>query len=517
MGIVRRMGKGKPSRGLAAAGVRARLWRCAWWLVPAIIAVCMSAPKMWQGDWRVDMGLYAGVGYQSWVRVFDGDFSGLYALTEATDPSGEYAVPYFNKPPLPLLVHGLALHTTGLNLWGTRLPSVLVLVGCVVLTAQIARTLMGRRAALAAGLVAATSVPLTTEATVISLDLWQLMFILTCLSLVSADAVRGCPPGAARGRPWRTLAGGATIGLALLCKPLVALLSVPLIAGWLLAIGRGRLVTWLTAGVALGLALPLAFYLLAYGHWGRAFIDEHFGHQIIDRAEARLDNRRAGAGSPLFYVEYLLTRYWPWLITLAFSIWACVRRRLTGRAQHPVWLATILGVGWLAACSMFADKRPRYILPCYPVWAISSAAWMTWLAPLAMRRAWREAIRWAVPAALIAALAVSLLPITVHAPPGAPWAGAMAHVREAGDSVVVHAVGLSKYDRCRFLMNQGRWPAPLSTSRHELMPPPSAGVMLYDTDARWAPGQGEQVMYAAGDYIITRLTGPWQPVRRPDK
>lgn len=470
---------------------------------------------MWQGDWRVDMGLYAGVGYQSWVRLFDGDHTGLYALTEATDPSGTLAVPYLNKPPLPFLVHGLTLHATGLNLWGTRLPAVLALVGCVVLTAWIARTLAGRRTALCAGLVAATTMPLTSEATVISLDLWQLLFILLCLALVTRDAARADAPGATPPTDWRTLGGGAAIGLALLCKPLVALLAVPLIGAWLVVIGRARLLAWLGAGVALGLTLPMAFYLLAYDHWGRVFIDEHFGRQILDRAEAELDNRREGAASPLFYVWYMLRMYWPWLITLVLSAWAFARGLVGGRARRAVWLAVIFGFGWLIACSLFADKRPRYILPSYPVWAVASGVWLTACAPVWLGRVRRAFTRWAAPVAAVIAVAVSLLPVTLFKPAGAPWVGAMEAICAQPAADTVHAVGLSKYDRCRFLMYQGRWPSPLATASRELGAPPAAGLIFYNTNERWSPGPGEAAVYTGGDYLITRLSGPWQPVRAP--
>lgn len=467
-------------------------------------------PKCWQGDWAVDMGRYAAIGYQSWSRIFDGDLTAFYALTEATHPGGEPALPYYNKPPLPLLIHGLTLHAFGRTLWATRLPAIIAMAVCVGLLAWTARSLAGRRFGLLAGLIAATTIALVRHAAQISLDVWQLLFLALCIALTAA-AVARAPIDVRRARRCALLAGAA-IGLALLCKPLVGLMLIPLLAAWLAWIGRARLIAPLIAGSLAGLVLPAAWYALAYAHWGPVFFSEHFGRQIVERARGEMNNMNDGAESPIYYLHKLAHDFWPWAITTALGLVWLARRRLSGGVRRAALLALCVGVGWLVLCSMFADKRPRYVMPAVWVWSLASAAWITACAWPMVARARMWFVRWCAPVACFVAVAASLLPVTVYPAPSARWQSVI-DVIERGRLSPVYGAGLAMQDRCRYMLAVGAWPYPLNGDGGARIarPPPGAWV-LYDTRA-WRPGPGEPMLFASDRYALTCVIGPWHGAR----
>lgn len=523
--------------GPGAAAHRRRWWSHAWWWLPMLVALCTAVPAMWQGDWRVDTGRYAAVGYESWRRVFAGDLSGLYALREATGAGTNAgkstpSIPYYNKPPLPILVHGLALHGLGLNMTATRLPSVLVLLGLIGLTCVLARTLMGRRAALTAGLIAATTLPLVREARAISLDHWQGLFVLGSAVLV-ARGVTGDAGGAggsgAAGR--RALWGGAVLALGLLCKPLAALLAAPLLGAWVAWMGwtgrverarAARVLRGLGVGLLVGLVVPAAWYALAYAHGGQAFLDEHFGRQIGARAAGTLEGIDERAGSTWYYAVELIESYWPWMLTtlagavlLALGAWRRGGGEDGSRWARAAGLGVIVGGGWLVACSMFADKRPRYLTPVFPVWAVLSAAWVHGWGERAARitgRVRRVGVRWAGAVAVVAALGVSVAAsvggLRVHPPASARWqrviACAQALGAGEGGRVEGFSRGLRTADRCRAMLALGRWLTPLTDDRDRVLGRARPGsVVVYDVRSGWRPAGGEMVVLVSGEYVVT--------------
>ena len=136
------------------------------WLLPCVLLLSVTLPKLNQGDFRGDAGWYSAIGLQAWRT---GSLWTLY---------GEPGQPYFNKPPLAFWIHGLALHTLGPELWVARLPSILAATVCVLFTVAIVRHLAGRRAALLSGCVLALSLEFFRRTREISLDMWQAVFLL---------------------------------------------------------------------------------------------------------------------------------------------------------------------------------------------------------------------------------------------------------------------------------------------------------------------------------------------------
>jgi hypothetical protein len=181
---------------------------------------------------------------------------------------------YADQPPFtPLVSHAIAALDTGP--WLLRVPATLFAVGCVLLTALLARELGGSAKAQAwtAWGVASTScvlvlghVFLTSTA---DLTLWPAI----CLCVLKAEL---------RERPRWWLAAGALAGLATYNRLLVGVLVAGIAIGLLLVGPRRRLVSpYLLGGalVALLVALPNELYQVLNG-WpeadmGRALADNN--------------------------------------------------------------------------------------------------------------------------------------------------------------------------------------------------------------------------------------------------
>src|SRR5262245_57171343 len=110
------------------------------WL-PCFLLLCVTLPHLGQGDFRRDTGRYAAVGVYMWSW---GDL-----LAPHFGPNQ----PYFNKPPLPLWIHGLSLKILGVSLAAARLPSIAAAVGIVALTVLSVRRIGARSEAIASGII----------------------------------------------------------------------------------------------------------------------------------------------------------------------------------------------------------------------------------------------------------------------------------------------------------------------------------------------------------------------------
>ncbi|MCH9057519.1 MAG: glycosyltransferase family 39 protein [Planctomycetes bacterium] len=190
-----------------AATRRARRWaRLRPWLIPAVLLLCVTLPHLGDGDWqRGDSGWYTAIGVQAW-RTGE-----LWTLM------GEPGQPYFNKPPLVFWITGFVAWIFGPSAWAARLPTIAAAPGCVLATVGITRVFATRRTALTVGVVLALSVEFFRRTREVSLDLWQLVFLLLALWIAA---------GAVKDQRWRRLAlAGLPSGLALMCKPMVALLG----------------------------------------------------------------------------------------------------------------------------------------------------------------------------------------------------------------------------------------------------------------------------------------------------
>jgi 4-amino-4-deoxy-L-arabinose transferase-like glycosyltransferase len=221
---------------------------------------------------------------------------------------------YVDEPPMtPMLVRA-STALFGDSLWALRVPAILFAVATVMLVALLCRELGGNRLAqvlaafggagafpLIAGHVFLTATP--------DLAVWVLVVLFACRALL-------------RDEPRWWLAAGATVGIGLYNKQLVALLLIGLAVGLLIAGPRRPLVNrWLWAGVGLAIviALPTLIYQATNG-WPEL----HMANAI---------STDKGGDDRVMYVPFQLI--------------------LLGPPMVPIWIAGLVG--------LFRDPRWRPI------------------------------------------------------------------------------------------------------------------------------------------------------------
>jgi 4-amino-4-deoxy-L-arabinose transferase-like glycosyltransferase len=497
---------------------RVTRWRL--FVLPALVTLALALPHLGQGEFNVDTGWYSAVALQAWRDAASGHPGALWTLMGV---GGLDSIPYFNKPPLAFWIHGLVLWALGPTLVAARLPSVLAAALAVVTSTAIARRLAGPRVALCAGLVLATTPEFIRHARAFSLDSWLALFMLVALWMILRGTPRatGKPGFPARKRPispWAWYpAAGIPLGMALMTKPLVAILILPLVAAWLIVSARARLLPALLATLAVALAVALPWHLSMAALHNGAFTRQYVGHQIIDRAAGNLGDANIGATSPAYYLIHLAKAGWPWLITVALAFVALARSRRLSHRPGTASLALIWALGWLIALSLFADKRPRYLLPIYPAWAWLSAMWFVNIAPPRLARFRRAATRWAGPAAVAAGIVLAALPIQLSKPPNPQWEALFAHLRQNHITDVWQGA-FSGARAARLYLEFGQWPHPTRDDAGNLLAtPPVGAAIVYHARDGLRPGPNERTLFASGDLTLTRLeSAPWTPAPAPD-
>src|SRR5664280_3878878 len=132
--------------------------------LPCLLLLCCTLPHLDQGDFRRDTGRYAAVGLYMWT---DGHVGVPYLNPDT---------PYFNKPPLATIIHGLFLKIFHVHVAVARFPSVLAALGVVIMSVLTVSLIASRVEALVSGLVLATTYEFFRRTRAISLAFWQLFF-----------------------------------------------------------------------------------------------------------------------------------------------------------------------------------------------------------------------------------------------------------------------------------------------------------------------------------------------------
>lgn len=469
--------------------------------MPSLLLLAVTLPHLDQGDWqRTDSGRYAAIGLQAW------------GTGDLWTPQSEPGVPYFAKPPMVLWLHGLSLRVLGVGPLQARLPTVMAALGCVLMVVAITRRLAGPVPAVVAGSVLALTYEFFRRTREISLDMWQLLFMLAGLALIVRAAT--AETRTARATAVHMAAAGMCFGLALLCKPLVAFTAPLLAAGWLAWTGRWRLATWTAASVVAALAVAAPWHVSMWVAHGSAFLDQYFGREIAARAAGGLPDSEGGRVPPWFYVAGIARTYWPWL---ALAGVGAVR----GRGATGAWRLAALWFGaWLVLLTLFPDRRDRYALPLYTGLAI--LAGLAFAEPLAerVRRLLARILDRAVPVAAGLAVFVALLPIQVQRPPDPQWEELFTWLdtgRGGGPlpELWQGAFGLER--GARLYLRYGVWPRTTrdGMGRFIVDPasgPPAGALILYHARDGLARGPNETIQFATGDLCVTRLDTPgWTP------
>ncbi|MEO0482645.1 MAG: glycosyltransferase family 39 protein [Planctomycetota bacterium] len=471
--------------------MRARVW-----LLPTLTLLSVTLVKLGQGDFRSDTGWYAAIAEQA-VRT--GSLWTLYA-----DGSGASAQPYFNKPPLAFWIHGVVLRAGGISLEAARLPTVFAALGVVLATVGLVRTLSGPRVALVSGMTLALTYEFFRRTREISLDMWQLLFLMLAL-WAAAIAVK-------RGRWHWLVVAGAPIGLALMTKPLMGLVLAPILAAWLVWLGEARRLGWLAGGVAVAVLVALPWHASMIALHGETFVGQYFGVEIAGRVEQKLS---APDGQPAWFYQRLIAKsYWPWLPFAVLAVWSLVRGRGLSRERAGPALAVVWLLVWAVVLAVFPDRRPRYGLVLWP-----GLAWLVglWLAnrPWAFLRGGRWSWEVLTGCVVLAAAVVSATPVRVQRPPNPQWTALFDWIRsQRVESGELWQGGFSGIRGARVYVEFGWWPQTTRDRWGKMVEPPPAGVLLvYHADDQLGPGDNEAVVFESGKIFVTRLgTGGWSPV-----
>ncbi|MDD9878777.1 MAG: glycosyltransferase family 39 protein [Magnetovibrio sp.] len=328
---------------------------------------------------------------------------------------GHYLVPHLNgapyshKPPLLFWLMTGGWHVFGLNEWWPRLVAPLFGLGCLALTARLARALWPERREVAdlAPLLLFGSVFWTLFTTLTMFDMLLAFFaLMALLGLLHAARTGGWSgfmvAGVALGL------GGLAKGPAILLHVLPVALSapwwVPRLAGPVPSPSWVRWYGGVLLSVALGVAIGLAWAVPAGIAGGEAYRNAIFWGQ----SAGRVVNAFAHARPFWWYVAVFPALVLPWLLWP--PVWRAFRRLTGGLADGGLRL----GLVWFATAflvfSLISGKQLHYLLPEFPSLALIAARLLADTpAGEDMRRPWLAAFVFLILG--LALLGLPMLPI----------------------------------------------------------------------------------------------------------
>ena len=408
-------------------------------LLPPLLLLCLTLPHLGQGDFRRDTVRYAAVGH---YMFSDGDMIA---------PQLRPGVPYFNKPPIALWIHGGTLKVFGISLGIARLPSIAAAFGVVLLSMLCVRKLGSRSEAIVSGFALVLTYEFFRRTREISLDLWQLLFLMGAAYFIIASLRSKKMPIA------QYAAAGGCIGLALLCKPLIGLGAFTVFALWLaLADQKRRILPMIAVGLVAAAIVALPWHFAMWSRFGESFTGQYFGNQIVDRAKGE-----HGSEGPFFYLTMSEWSTYPWLLA-GLAVWICCKRQPRRNGSRNL---VLFGLTWalpfLIGLSLFADKKPNYALLIWPMlsWTIAFGLCRIRIPGLTK---WHESgYKWLAPTAVVVAIIVALLPIDFQKGNQAGISQVLDWMRDNQvNPDQVAAEGLAPNDYCYlYLQSQGMsWP-----------------------------------------------------------
>ena len=354
--------------------------------------------------------------------------------------SGDFVTPrlnglkYFEKPPLQYWATAISFKLFGENEFTARLYTALCGLGCILLMAYVGKHLYDAETGLLTGLVMLSAPYFAAMNEIVTLDMgltfWMTLSVASFLIANAADAE------SSRKR-WLWWAWAGMAG-AVLSKGLIGIVFPAAALVLYCAVQRNarllRKLEWRT-GLAIFFVIAAPWFIIVsmrnpeFAHF--FFIHEHF-ERFLTTTHRRVEPW-------WFFVPILFAGFLPWAVALVpatFSGWRA-SPRLTA-SQHtfaPLKFALLFSLFILAFFSKSGSKLPAYILPMFPVLALTIGvylrnaeskrlAWLVlpvfpvalygayaaWQAPLRRtealsRQLYAEASDWAIPAALAIAFA----------------------------------------------------------------------------------------------------------------
>jgi len=246
---------------------------------------------------------------------------------------------------------------------GLRLFAGLCSLGILFFTYRLARELaLGREVAVAAVLVVAGTPSFHLFSRALLTDP---PYVLATTAALWA-AVRA--QDSARALRWVAVGLGAAVA----CKSLAAAVPAVALAPWLVGPVRRASRRELGIAVALGLALALPYYLVSLSLHGGAFVEQHFGRTLFDRAQGQL--AMGMPGGVFAYAQYLWQA--DGAVASASLALGCMAALVLGWRQRQRQLAVVgtFALVGFALLSLLGTRLPHYLLLLYPAAGLALVA-----------------------------------------------------------------------------------------------------------------------------------------------
>lgn len=323
------------------------------WLLGLLVAsvvlwlICLGNLPL--RDW--DEGTVAQVAREIW-RAPAGSMRWLYPVL-----GGE---PYHNKPPLIHLLIAGTYFLGGVNEWTTRLPSAILTVLGVPVLYSVGRLLFHQHLpALFAALVYLTMLPVVRHGRLAMLDGASISFFLLLLFFLLKS----------RQQQRYALGIGICLGLITLTKGMLVLLLGAIACLFVLAERQLALAKnpYFWMGMFFGTAVPLAWYIAQWQHYGGNFLQVNFQAQTFARITQPVEGH---SGPPSYYLLELIKYGFPWLLFVPGGLYLAIKK------HHTSWgrLVLIGTIVYFVTVSVMKTKLPWYIMPIYPFLALAVGA-----------------------------------------------------------------------------------------------------------------------------------------------
>ncbi|AFY33333.1 glycosyltransferase family 39 protein [Calothrix sp. PCC 7507] len=268
--------------------------------------------------------------------------------------------PFMLKPPLMQWLIALCYQLGGVQEFTTRFPGAILTALGIPLLYLVGRLVFNQSLpALFAALVYLTMLPVVRHGRLAMLDGMTISFFLLLLFCLLKS----------RHNQKYALGIGFCLGLITLTKGILVLV-LGAIAGLFLLVNRQIILLkspYLWAGILLGNAPAVAWYVAQWQHYGNTFLQVHFQDQSFNRLGQAVEGHN---GPPWYYLIEVLKYGFPWLLFLPGGFYLAWKKR------HTSWAALVLigTIVYFLTISLMGTKLPWYVMPVYPFLALAIGA-----------------------------------------------------------------------------------------------------------------------------------------------
>jgi 4-amino-4-deoxy-L-arabinose transferase-like glycosyltransferase len=338
--------------------------RASWLSVAAVCAVVAG------GYWFIDTR----------STLWDRDEPRFSRATAEMIESGNYLYPTFNgqlRPDKPILIYWLMsipMRLLGPTSLACRFFSTVGVVITCLFTFLASRRFLGVKAGLWSMAILSSTLMIMVEGTAATADGILLPTMVGVVVLFASSLTSGLR--------WYHLMGmGLALGLGLLAKGPVALLSIAVIGSTLWLIRRsevrvGSHVGQLGGATVLGALLFIAWAIPANHATSGEFLRLGLGHHVLARAARPLEHHGGDFLLHLpYYLPVIIAGFFPWTLHLPGSVSAVLNRRVGAAHFRELFLAWVVSVTIIM--TLVATKLPHYILFIWPALALAVGGTLT--------------------------------------------------------------------------------------------------------------------------------------------